>query len=287
MTGTKTILALSVLAALAMAVFGQQTDEAWLEEGNVTNNQSMYDDAIKDYEEAIRLDTKKYADAWYKTADALKNLGRYDEAFLAYEEAIYSYNEVIQAYEKAIHADDQAFQVDDDTILVDGEVTHAYGEAIPLAPEYDDTLYSKGVALDGQGEHEEATQAYEEAIMPDLEYTDIWYNRGLALADQGKYEEAIQMYNQSICRINKDVAEKNINIGLSHAAQGLYEYALQFYEEAIEDDRGNAKAWYYKSVALKALNRTSEADQAYDKAVEYGWTEIGFDIRVLSAHLYK
>ena len=50
-------------------------------------DQGKYDEAIKAYDEAIRLDPK-YADAWNNKGTALNNQGKYDEAIKAYDEAI-------------------------------------------------------------------------------------------------------------------------------------------------------------------------------------------------------
>ena len=46
-----------------------------------------FEEAIKAYDEAIRLDPK-LAIAWYNKGVALGDLGKYDEAIEAYDEAI-------------------------------------------------------------------------------------------------------------------------------------------------------------------------------------------------------
>ena len=60
---------------------------AWNNKGIALNNQGKYNEAIEAYDEAIRLDPN-YAAAWNNKGIALNNQGKYDEAIKAYDEAI-------------------------------------------------------------------------------------------------------------------------------------------------------------------------------------------------------
>ena len=57
---------------------------AWNNKGAALAVQSKYDEAIKAYDEAIRLDPND-ADAWNNKGIALNTQGKYDEAIKAYE----------------------------------------------------------------------------------------------------------------------------------------------------------------------------------------------------------
>ncbi|VVB65121.1 Photosystem I assembly protein Ycf3 [uncultured archaeon] len=59
----------------------------WYNKGLALYDQSQYDEALKAYDEAIRLDPN-YAPAWNNKGLTLGNLGKYDEAIEAYDEAI-------------------------------------------------------------------------------------------------------------------------------------------------------------------------------------------------------
>ena len=59
---------------------------AWSNKGNALGKQGKYDEAIKAYDEAIRLDPKD-ADAWYNKGIDLKSLGRIEEANAAFAKA--------------------------------------------------------------------------------------------------------------------------------------------------------------------------------------------------------
>lgn len=64
----------------------QNSAQDWWDKGVALYYQGKYDDAIKAYEEAIRLDPN-YATAWYYKALALKALGRTVDAEAAYAKA--------------------------------------------------------------------------------------------------------------------------------------------------------------------------------------------------------
>ena len=52
---------------------------------------------------------------------------------------------------------------------------------------------------------------------------------------------------------------------------GRYEDALATYEKAIEVDPNVPGLWYYKGLALWALGRGSEAEEAFARATEMGY----------------
>jgi tetratricopeptide (TPR) repeat protein len=73
-----TLLALNTLAQC------QQTAEDWYDKGKSLSYQAEYDEAVKAYEETIRLDPN-YVRAWGSKGDDLNALGKHDEAVKAYE----------------------------------------------------------------------------------------------------------------------------------------------------------------------------------------------------------
>jgi len=65
----------------------QKTKEQWLTEGNTLRNLKRYEEALADYEQAIRLDPN-FADAYNSKGAILNDLKRHEEALAANEQAI-------------------------------------------------------------------------------------------------------------------------------------------------------------------------------------------------------
>ena len=114
--------ALILLLILAPSAQCQQTAQEWSDKGTILLMQGKFDEAIKAYDESIRLDPKdamtwsnkgitlgrdlgkyeeaiqcfdkaieinpKYANAWINKGSALNDQGKYDKAIKTYDEAI-------------------------------------------------------------------------------------------------------------------------------------------------------------------------------------------------------
>jgi tetratricopeptide (TPR) repeat protein len=74
----------------------QQTAENWFDKGTALSNHGKYDEAIKAYDEAIKLDPN-YAAAWNDRGIALDESGKYEEAIQAYNKALEIYKLVLNS----------------------------------------------------------------------------------------------------------------------------------------------------------------------------------------------
>lgn len=75
------------LSAPSSSAFNSKDARAWYDKANVLRNQGKQDEAIKAYDEAIKLDPK-YVNAWNNKGNALNDQGKHDEAITAYDKAI-------------------------------------------------------------------------------------------------------------------------------------------------------------------------------------------------------
>jgi len=67
---------------------------------------------------------------------------------------------------------------------------------------------------------------------------------------------------------------------------GNYNEAIESFDKAIELDRKSIEAWEGKGEALKALHRDTEANQAFAKAKELGYTKKRIVFQPLSECLF-
>ena len=133
-------------------------------------------------------------------------------------------------------------------------------------------IYYEGLALYGQGKYVEAISAFDKAIEIDPQYAAAWCYKGFALDELGKHDEATKSYDKAIKIDSQYVAAAWNDMGNSHYNAGEYVAAIRYYDEAIKQDSRDKYAWYNKANALRMLHRNSEAEAAYAKARELGYS---------------
>ena len=224
----------------------------------VLYGQGKYDEAIKAYGEAIKLDPN-YKEAFYNKGLALAALDKRNEAIQAYNEAI----KLDPNYKEAFFNRGLALAA----LNKRDEAIQAYDEAIKLDPNYKEAFFNRGLAFAALNNYDEAIKAYDEAIKLDPNYKEAFYNKGLALAALHKRNEAIQAYNEAI-KLDPNYKEAFFNRGLAFAALNNYDEAIKAYDEAIKLDPNYKEAFYNKGLALATLDKRNEAIQAYDEAIK-------------------
>ncbi|MCX6674744.1 MAG: tetratricopeptide repeat protein [Methanothrix sp.] len=231
--------------------------DVWFNKGFALNSLGKYDDAIKAYDEAIRLDPK-LATAWNNNGNVLNAQGKYDEAINAFDEAIGLDANLAESWtNKGIALKNQGKY--DDAIK-------ACDEAIRLDPNLAMAWNNKGVAIIKQGKYDDAIKACDEAIRLDPKFAAAWTNKGVALGDQGKYADAIKACDEAI-RLDPNFAMAWNNKGEALRKQGKYDEAINVFDEAIRLDPKDAAAWYNKGNALNNQVKYDEAIKAYDEAI--------------------
>ena len=128
----------------------------------------------------------------------------------------------------------------------------------------------KGSILDNSQRYDEAIDAYNEATRLDPYYYPTWRDLGLDLANLKRYNESLKAYDKSNALHSSRITW--IDKGNVLYDLGKYNESCQAYDKAIEIYPEYALAWYDKSIALKMLNRTTDANAAFAKAKELGYT---------------
>jgi tetratricopeptide (TPR) repeat protein len=196
------------------------------------------------------------------TGNALKNLGRKEEAIEAYKQAIsvdpkdaYPYNGLGNALRDLGRHE---------------EAIKAYKQAISVDPKYAYPYNGLGNALKNLGRKEEAIEAYKQAISVDPKVAYPYNGLGNALSDLGRKKGAIKAYKQAIS-VDPKYARPYNGLGNALSDLGRKKEAIKAYKQAISVDPKDAYPYNGLGNALKDLGRKKEAIKAFEKFIEL-WT---------------
>ena len=254
-------------------------------------NLNQYDDAVADFDNAIKLSPQK-ADAYYNRGLAKFTLGDLELAQGNLEGAW-------KLYEAGIEDSTQA-------IILNPEDAYAYHNRAGGKFRLGQFKGNQGDVAKVQQYYQGAIRDWTQVINLNSELADPYNNRGIAKVTLGEskieqgditdaqalYMEAIQDCTQAI-RLNPRYAEPYINrgyaqfrLGKTKADQGdtagaetLYAAAVQDCTQAIRLDPGSAYAYGNRGVAKAALGDAEGAIADFDTALQINpeYAEIYYD----------
>jgi tetratricopeptide (TPR) repeat protein len=209
------------------------------------------DKALKDFDEAIRLDPKLFAaftergSVWYAKED-------YDKAIADYNEAIRlepKYSSVFYNRGLAWNA-----KQDFDKALKD------FDEAIRLNPADALSFHGRGLAWDSKQDYDKALKDFDEAIRLNPNEADFFFNRGRVWFAKVDYDKAIKDFSESI-RLNPKDADTFVARGEAWYEKKEFDKAIKDYSEAIQLEPKSI-------VAFNDRGRAWEGKKEYDKAIK-------------------
>jgi tetratricopeptide (TPR) repeat protein len=162
-----------VVAQKIQIVINQLSANEYFERGNQHYSGRQYDDAIHNYDEAIRLNPQF--------------ISAYNNRGIAYMNGKREYNRAIADYNEAIRLNPQfvdAYHNRGNAYYHKGEYDHAiadYDEAIRLNPEYANVYYNRGNAYRSKKEYDRAITDYDRALEINPNYQLARMNRSIAL----------------------------------------------------------------------------------------------------------
>ena len=230
-----------VLGAAVSACGGNFLANVSMQRGIAYYEQGQYDRAIRDFDEAIRLDAG-YVHAWNNRGLTYSNKGQYDRAIRDLDEAI----RLDPGHVPAWHNRGAAYynKGDYDQAIRDfDEVIRLADEELRRHPYYVETWNKRGNAYLEKGQYDQAIRDYDEAIRLDPGHVHAWNNRGLAYSKKGQYERAIRDYDEAL-RLDPGYVLAWDNRGIAYSNKGQYERAIRDFNEAIRLDPGYADARY-------------------------------------------
>jgi protein O-GlcNAc transferase len=128
-------------------------------------------------------------------------------------------------------------------------------------------LLEQGMALEQQGQPDEALLLYDSAIalMPAL--ARAHFNRGTILLDRGDAQEALEAFIKAV-RYKPDSAGAHFNLGATHVRLDNHEAAVAAYRQALLLRPDFAEATLALGAALEELGQDEPAVASYRRVLE-------------------
>ncbi|EJL82729.1 putative O-linked N-acetylglucosamine transferase, SPINDLY family [Polaromonas sp. CF318] len=123
------------------------------------------------------------------------------------------------------------------------------------------------MALEEQGQLEEALRCYDRAVSLEPELARAHFNRGTILLDRGDAQQALEAFMKAV-RYKPDSAGAHFNLGATHARLDQHEAAASSYREALALKPDFAEAELALGAALEELGQDEAAAESYRHALE-------------------
>ena len=219
--------------------------------------QSLVDEAVRDFEAAIRLDPKLLA-AYTAAADALAQANRPAEARKAYDRAIAAFPETPLVYNNRGMFLQQSEQLDD--ALAD------FTRAIDLNNSYFYSYTNRGFALMQKGDAQAAEADFTASLRINPNQAMVYGLRGNSRLAAGRLPDALADHRKAAeLAPNNPVAYTDL--GFSLFFSGRYDDALRTFDRAVQLNPNFRHLDPWRVACLEELGRDGEAKTRFADAV--------------------
>ncbi len=273
------------------AVFGQETADQLIAEGNRAEGRGNFPEACERYRKAVET-APGYAKVHLNLGIGLEAVGEVGEAIRAYEQALaidptdayanynlgklhYARGALAQAERYlrssiAAKADlAEAHLALSNTLDSQGKPEAAVREleiALQKRPGYFGALYNKGLILAKTNRVAEAESALRQAAAVDPENADANYHLANLLWGRKEYGEAERLLRLALKR-KPEFPEAHVALYYVYDAQGNVAAAIAELEAALSQRPDWVDALYNYGIALKKSWRLAEAETAFRRAI--------------------
>jgi len=243
--------------------------QAHFNRGNALRGLGRLDEAVASYGLAIDL-KPDYVGAHIGRGLALSALGHAAQALTCFDAALaLNPNHGPAHFQRGVTL--TALGRTDDAVK-------AYDAALAEVPSFPEALNNRGLALKKQGRHEEALTSFDRASALRPRDAEIENNRGNTLSAMNRFDAAIASYSRAIA-LNPDYAEAYSNRGNAVRDAGRPQEALADYDRALALRPDYAEAWRNRGNALMDMDRLEEAVASLDRAAA-----LTPDLELLAGH---
>lgn len=199
-----------------------------------------------------------YADAHSNLGNALREMGKLDEAECSYRKAI------------AINPGFAMAQYNLGAVLMSrshhSEAESCFRRALVANPSLAEAHVNLGNALKEQGKLDKAENSYRRAVALRSDVPAAHYNLGNVLLVKGCTKEAAASYERALA-LNPAYHEARLNLGAVLRDLGKPQQAAACYEKALQDQPDNPDVLVSLGAVLRDLGRSSDAESCYRKAL--------------------
>ena len=241
-------------------------------EGFILHHDGRDEEAIRNYEEAIRLDPE---DAQAEEELATIHLGQNRS-----REAAEHFSRAISHYERALEIDPSRIETRRSLAKTlansgrRGEAIREYERILKERPDDAETENNLGKALAEEGRTAEAIGHIKKALALSPDFAEAENSLGMALLSQGRQDEGMRHLERAI-RLEPRLAEAQNNLGLALVRAGRPLDAIPHIRTALELQPGLHQAENNLGYALAAAGRSQEAVSHFEKALRLVPTDAG------------
>ncbi len=217
-----------------------------------------YNDSIKNYLKAIKLDPK-YFEAYNNIGVAYTDWKKCDKAIRYFNKAI----QINPLYAEAYNNRGNALKEKEEYTLA----LESYKKAIHLNQNYIDAISNVGVVYDIIGDFTKAKKYFNQAILLDPSNTALLYNLANCLFNSEDYQRAIAVC-QKIINLDASFYYAYNRIGLCCIQLEREDEAKKFFENAIKIKRDYAEGLTNYGFLLQKLRNYSLASVQFEKALK-------------------
>jgi tetratricopeptide (TPR) repeat protein len=225
---------------------------------NTEEQRIIYDRAIADYTQAIRLDPD-YAVVYNDRGIAYYSKGDYDHAIEDYTQAIHLNQNLADAYDG--RGSVYNIKGDHDRAIAD------YTQAIRLNPNSAGAYMNRGTAYHEKGNYDHAISDYNQAIRLDPNMAVAYSNRGIAYIDKSDYDRAIVDCTKAI-QLDPNDPSAYHNRGTAYDSKGDYDRAIADYNQAIRLAPNNPSAYVNRGISYDSKGDYNRAISDHTQAIK-------------------
>jgi tetratricopeptide (TPR) repeat protein len=234
--------------------------ELHLIKGNLLNKSGKQEEAIIEYDAAIRLVCENRDELVFSVAQSFLDLGKESQA-IRYLLLAHEINEknLLVLYELASCYEHLEYY--DKTV----EFLLKFLEIDPFA---ENIWYGIGVSYLKLQQYEKAFEAFEYALAINDRYISAYYSKAELFYHMGNYDEAVLVYNE-LLQMEVDNVRVYCYIGDCYEKAGDFDQALEYFREAKRMDNRYPEAWYGMAMVYKNTGKLHHSLINIRKAVKY------------------